>query len=99
MLKLVLFVLTVSVGLPPVSVLVSENTALPEQAALSYRLNATVPPAARLPLVALISAVSFGIQLCFVLISVGICRTITSSLESVHCVLWLVPLVFGGSPL
>src|SRR5437867_7479244 len=100
MVKLVLFVLTSSVGLPPTRVLVSLNRAVPVHVALLCRLNTTVPPAARLPAVDVIVAVSFGVQLCFVLISVGICRTVTFSVPVVSGQAVAPTLsVFGGSPL
>jgi hypothetical protein len=92
-----LVVLTVSVGFPPVSVLVWLYSAVPEQSLVAYRLNATVPSAARLPAVADTVAVSFGIQLCFVLISVRIGGTTTASSGSAHAVASDAS-VFGRSP-
>ena len=63
-------------------------------------MKSTVPPAPRLSpdTVEVIVAVSFGNQLCLVLIVVGIVWTVTSSPVWSQEPLWLALLVLGESP-
>src|SRR6266550_584793 len=94
----VLCVFTSADGLPPETLTVSSYSAVLEQSEVAYRRKRTDPPAARLPELAVTVAVSFGIQSCFVLTLVGICRTITFSLSLGHGESSVAAFVFGESP-
>ena len=95
-----LVVPTSALAAPPGTSTVSEYTAAPVQVAFVNSSNSTLPPAARFPDVADTVAVSFGNQLCLVLMSVGICWTVTFSAAGwlAHAVA-AMPSVFGESPL